>query len=543
MKKFLVPTISEEDATPLVKTLVAMLEEMWEEIQRQAETIQQMRDEIAVLKGEKAKPKFKSSKMNEETDKTGGVEDSGEGNESKKKRPGSTKRSKTAELTIHESCVIPPETPIPTGSRFNGYRDFVVQGLKIEAHNTRYRLEVWQTIEGFLLVGELPDKLQGHHFDPTLRSYILYQYHHCQVTQPLLLEQLSEWGIDISAGQIDALLSADKEAFHDEKDSVLVTGLEVSQSITVDDSGARHQGKNGYVTQIGNELFAWFASTGSKSRINFIECLHAGALSYRITEAALTYMNKQGLSVAIGQRLSQELPPEINTCENWQQTLDALEIKDERHVRIATEGALLGGLLEKGFNVDLAIISDGAGQFAILLHGLCWIHAERLVHKLIPMNDLQREAIALVRDQIWCFYADLKAYKHQPDSMRMAELETRFTAIFTQKTGCATLDQLLKRLHRRKDELLLVLRRPDVPLHTNGSETDIRDYVKKRKVSGGTRSDLGRKCRDTFASLKKTCRKLNVSFWQYLLDRVSLTNIIPPLPTLIRNASISGALP
>jgi hypothetical protein len=106
-----------------------------------------------------------------------------------------------------------------------------------------------------------------------------------------------------------------------------------------------------------------------------------------------------------------------------------------------------------------------------------------------------------------------------------------------------TLDDFLLRLHRRKSELLLVLKRPDIPLHTNGSETDIRNFVKKRKVSGGTRSELGRQCRDTFASLKKTCRKLGISFWLYLLDRVSLTNAIPPLPTLIRNAAMAGALP
>lgn len=120
--------------------------------------------------------------------------------------------------------------------------------------------------------------------------------------------------------------------------------------------------------------------------------------SYRVTEAALTYMNEQGLSEAIRQRLLQETPTEISTRKNWQRHLDALKIEDERHLRIATEGALLGGLLEKGVNPELAIISDGPGQFAILLHGVCWIHAERLIHKLIPMNDLQRDAIATVRD-------------------------------------------------------------------------------------------------------------------------------------------------
>ena len=533
-----IPPISAEEATPLVKTLVAMIESLQEKIQCLEDNLQQMRDEIAVLKGEKAKPNFKSSKMDENTNKN-----DDEGNDQPKKRPGSAKRSKTAELTIHEDRVIPLDEPAPPGARFKGYSDVIIQGLVIKAHNVRYRLECWQTSEGNLLTGKLPASLQGHHFDPVLRSYILYQHHHCHVTQPLLLEQLREWEIDISAGQINALLSADTEAFHKEKDELLVAGLEVSGSITVDDSGARHQGKNGYVTQIGNDLFAWFSSTGSKSRINFLERLHAGSITYLVTTEALTYMQEQGLTAAIRQQLSRETPTEISTREAWQHHLEALGITGERHVRIATEGALLGGLVEKGLNPELAIISDGAGQFAILLHGLCWIHAERLIHKLIPVSDRQREAVAQVRDQIWSFYADLKSYKAQPDPARIPEFESRFTTIFTQHTAYATLNQTLLRLHNHKDELLLILHRPDIPLHTNGSETDIRDYVKKRKVSGGTRSDLGRQCRDTFASLKKTCRKNGISFWQYLLDRVALINDIPPLPTIIRHASISAALP
>jgi hypothetical protein len=250
MKKFVIPPISAEEQTPLVRALVAMITELVDEVQRQGEVMQQMRDEISVLKGEKAKPKFKSSKMDEETDKTTDEADEGE----KQKRPGSAKSSKTAKLAIQEDCVISPGVPIPAGSRFKGYRDFVVQGLVIKANNIRYRLEVWQTTDGKLLTGQLPEALQGRHFDPVLYGYILYQHHHCQVTQPLLQEQLGEWGIEISAGQIDALLSSGKESFHKEKDALLRVGLEVSHSITVDDSGARHRGRNGYVTQIGSSI-------------------------------------------------------------------------------------------------------------------------------------------------------------------------------------------------------------------------------------------------------------------------------------------------
>ena len=534
--------IAEEELTPLVKKLVAMIESLQEEIQRLKEEAQQMRDEIAVLKGEKAKPKFKSSKMDENTDKDDGIGSRDE-DEEKPKRSGSAKRHKTAQLQIHEERVISPTTPVPPDARFKGYRDVVVQGLVIKAHNIRYRLECWQTSDGTYLAGQLPTELQGQHFDTHLRSYILYQHHHCHVTQPLLLEQLREWGIDISSGQIDALLSRGKQAYHAEKDEILVTGLQFSQSITVDDSGARHAGKNGYVLHIGNELFGWFRSTDSKSRINFLECLHAGSITTQVNASGLTYMHEQGLSEAIREQLRLQTSGVPQSLECWYKHLADLGVKDERHVRIATEGALLGSLLEKGFNPDLAIISDGAGQFAILLHALCWIHAERLIHKLIPINDRQREVVAQVRAQVWSLYADLKAYKLHPSADQVGPLQERFDAIFTQTTGFTTLNKLLQRLHRRKDELLLVLKRPDIPLHTNGRETDIRDYVKKRKVSGGTRSDLGRQCRDTFASLKKTCRKLGVSFWEYLQDRVSLTYAIPPLATLIRNAAIPSVSP
>jgi len=106
------------------------------------------------------------------------------------------------------------------------------------------------------------------------------------------------------------------------------------------------------------------------------------------------------------------------------------------------------------------------------------------------------------------------------------------------------LDLALKRIHKNKPELLLVLERPDVPLHNNLSENDIREYVKRRKVSGSTRNDLGRRSRDTFTSLKKTCRKLGISFWKYLLDRVTSCHEIPLLSEIIRQRaspiSVSG---
>jgi hypothetical protein len=531
------PDISEAERTALVEQLVELVETLAETTQRQAETIQQLRDEIAVLKGEKGKPTFKPSGMEDQSDPDKEAQGTGE---STGKRAGSSKRSKTPDVPIHEDCVIRPTEKPPPGSRFKGYRDFAVQDLKIEAHNTRYRLQVWQTPDGEWLCGELPTTLQGGHFGPRLRAYLLYQHHHCHVTQPLLREQLLEWGIDLSVGQINALLSGHNAPFFAEKDQLLEVGLEVSSFITVDDSGARHQGRNGYVTQIGNDFFAWFSSTESKSRINFLQLLQAGEPVYCLNDEALTYWREQGLPQALRQALATSPVLEIATATAWEEHLKALGITKERHRRIATEGALLGGLLEKGLARELAIVSDGAGQFAILLHALCWVHAERLIHKLIPLNERQRLDQGRVRDEIWTLYADLKAYQRAPDPAAVTDLRARFEAIFSQKTSFATLNQTLKRLKTHQRELLLVLLRPDIPLHTNGSENDIRGYVKWRKISGGTRSDLGRRCRDTFASLKKTCRKLGISFWDYLNDRIGQVGDIPPLPEIVRERILAA---
>jgi hypothetical protein len=190
------PEIPDAERTPLVERLVVLIEALAQENQRQAETIQQLRDEIAVLKGEKRKPTFKPSGMEEATTPDAPPPEEGEagaaGEDPPKKRPGSNKRSKTQQLTIHQEIPVPPAPPLPAGSRFKGYRNFVVQDLKIESFNTRYRLEVWQTPAGEWVCGELPATLNGSHFGPRLREFILYQHHHCQVTQPLLHEQLGE---------------------------------------------------------------------------------------------------------------------------------------------------------------------------------------------------------------------------------------------------------------------------------------------------------------------------------------------------------------
>jgi len=514
------PDIPKEERTASVVQLL-------EVINYQTELIQHLKDEIAIIKGDKPKPKIKPSGMEKETNKNNDKSSNG-------KRPGSTKRNKTKDLIIHNKIPIPPED-IPEGSIYKGYKEFVVQGILIRPNNTVYRLERWETPDGSYIEGKLPPYIHGH-FDPSLISYIQYQYFQCHVTQPLLLEQLLEFETDISSGQISRILIEGNDDFHSEKEGILSTGLEISSYINVDDTGARHKGKNGVCTHIGNELFAYFESTGSKNRINFLTLLGAGKNDYILNSDAFDYMKSQKLPQIQLQLLTIMCGQKIDTSEKWYDFLKKLGINEARHIKIATEGALVAGLIKNDIKPDLIILTDDAGQFNILflLHALCWVHAERTIHKIIPYTDEQRLALQSTLDKIWKLYADLKAYKENPTAQQKSELENRFDEIFQEKTCFITLNLALKRLFQNKSELLLVLDRPEIPLHNNASESDIREYAKRRKVSGGTRSSDGRKSRDTFTSLKKTCRKLKVSFWKYLNDRNSKQNSIPILSELMR---------
>ncbi len=536
-----IPQMQPEDLTDREALLLHLLGEREEYIQR-------LIDENARLKGEKGKPKIKPSRLEpkkksqnqQQQEEADSVEKKGH----QQKRPGSAKRRKTASLTIHSTQIIKPSQEIPTGSEFKGYKDYTVCDLKLEPHNILYRQERWKTPTGEDLSGKLPDYvLKQGHFGSRLKSYLLYQYHHCHVTQPLLLEQMREWGIDISAGQLNRILVEDKDSYHAEKREILRVGLSVSSYINTDDTSARHQGINSYCTHIGNEWFAWFETTPRKNRINFLELLRGQRTDYVLSTEALIYMAEHKLPQSLWLPVSLSLNRVFKDKEEWLSYLQDLGIVKDSHLKTATEGALLGAIFASGISPSLGIVSDGAGQFRLLEHGLCWIHAERLINKLIPFTEAQPEAVETVQDQISQLYQDDQDYNNltpeQQKQQKMA-LEARFDLIFTNSTVFEPLNQVLGRLWRRKAELLKVLERPDLPLHNNAPWQDLREFVKKRKISGSTRSNEGRRCRDTFASLKKTCRKLGVSFWEYLLDRVCGKNVIPPLGELI--AQKAGSL-
>ena len=282
-----IPDIPEEKRSDEILQFYAV-------IRYQGEVIQELRDEIARLKGQKGKLKIRPSNLGQDN---GSKNDDDKDKNKKRKR-----KSKKEGLKIDDEKIIKVKN-VPQGSEFKGHVDFDVQCLEIQVRNIRLKLERWRLADGSYLEAELPEWVQGH-YNNELVSFVMHQYYGCHVTQPLIWEQLQEMGFDISESKVNEILVGGHKEFHEEKDDILSAGIDVSSYVNVDDTGARHNGKNGYCTHIGNDLFAWFESTSSKSRINFLKLLQKGVgHGYVINEESIGYMRNQKLREDVIERL------------------------------------------------------------------------------------------------------------------------------------------------------------------------------------------------------------------------------------------------
>ncbi|HXZ16013.1 MAG TPA: transposase [Roseiarcus sp.] len=530
-------SLSPTDLAGVVRGLIGEVERLRKENEKLIAALgaakrenEQLKDEIRRVKGLPPRPPVKPSGMEKATDRPA-PEGPSETNGSPRRRgPGVSKLSIDRTVTL----------TAPAGSRHKGYEEIIVQDIAFKPEVTLYRRERWATPDGRTVTADLPAGVVGG-CGPQLHRLVLVLHFHGQMTCERIVAVLTAAGVAISKRQVVRLLTAKLDVFRAEEEAVFSAGLRASPFVSVDDTGARHAGRACYTTQFGSDRFTAFRTGPSKSRLAFLRNLLGGTARYAINAAAEAYMRAANLAHGVIDALMSADVLEFGCEAEWTAHLAALGLTELRVTpdpgRVASEGALWGAIAAEDRLGGAVILSDDAGQFHVGDHALCWVHAERLVYKLIPANDRQRNAVGVARRMIWWFYRQLKAFKLASSPERAEELRARFDRIFKRRTGYATLDRLLKRLNANKDELLRVLDRPDIPLNTNGSENDIRAVVTKRKVSGGTVSEKGRVARDVMLGLAKTCMKLKISFFHYLGARLGIPGPeIPPLPSLIAPA-------
>jgi hypothetical protein len=526
MKDFDLSSVPSDEITPLVEQLLRV-------IQKQSEEIEKLKEEIAKLKGQKGRPKIKPSSL--EKPKRSRDED---------KRNRNDRSPLGRREAVKETRVIQP-VDLPKGARFKGYKNYTVQELHVQAKEITFRVAIYLTSEGKIIRGELPQGYASGHFGPELLAHCLQLYHGGIMTQPALLEYLVEQGVSVSAGQLHNILTENTKNFTEEMDEVFQEGIKASSYFNADDTGARHQGKNGVCTCISGPLFSYFHSSGSKSRLNFLEILRGSHKDYILDEGALIYAFEHGLTASSLKKLDSVLDEvgvkRFHSKKAWLRFLKKMKISGDKDTRVLSEATVLASAIHHGLPEGIPIVTDAAPQFYLWVsHALCWIHEERHYRKLVPVSEHEREELDKIRSQIWDLYEELKIFSGDPSEDRLSKLELMFETTFNRSGVTDGLDELLKNTYSRKKGLLQALNYPGIPLHNNDCERDIREYVKRRKVSGTTRSAAGRRARDTFLSLKKTCMKLGISFFGYLRDRLCGLHEIPSLTEILLTQARAG---
>jgi hypothetical protein len=521
--------IEDPYAKQCVLTLLNLTESHLKQNALLQEHVQILRDEIARLKGQQGKPDLKPNKP--------ALDHS---SEAQRRLPTVwQKRPKRDFLKVTRTCDVPVDlTTLPSDAEFKGYEEFTVQDLKLVAETVCFRREKYyspSTKKTYL--APLPEGYDTH-FGPNLKSLSLWLGYAGNMSQAAIHSLLTCAGVNISTGQVNRLLVEGQEAFHQESQEVLLSGLSCAPWANIDDTSTRVNGRNEHCHVLGNPLFSFYHTAPRKDRQAVLSALCGGkALTYLCNSAALAYMQIQGLSKPDRKRLLL-LPQETPMSGEVLLLLltEFLPHLKPRQITTIQEGmAIAAYQAQQEFPALQLLVCDAAGQFVWLTleRALCWIHDGRHYAKLMPRLAPHEKLLSDFQKDYWDFYKELLAYQKAPSAVEARRLESKFDTLFASVSGYDALDDRIQKTRHHKDELLMVLLHPEIPLHNNAAELAARKRVRKRDVSFGPRSDLGKNCWDTFMTLSGTASKLGVNFYHYLKDRLSKGGEVPPLAALI----------
>jgi len=523
--------ISDDRARALIVRLLNLIEDQAADLRAAQQEIQRQRDEINRLKGEQGKPDVKPNKQPPPTDHS---------SERERHQPTErVKRGKRASITINREDVarVDPDC-LPPDAKFQGYEDVVVQDIIIRTDNVLFHKEVFYSpSEHKSYRAPLPRGYRGE-FGPGIKALALVLYFGCLMSEAKIRELFLNVGIQIAEGTVSNLLIKDHQPFHTEKAAVLQAGVRSSPWQQIDDTPTRVNGHNQYCQIICNPLYTIYQTTAAKDRLSILDVLRGGApRRFRLNTEALAYLDQVQVAHLHRQRLL--LLP-------WEHDLEAATLEELLSVHLPQLGeqqrkwivdalAVAAYHAQTEWPVIRLLLGDDAPQWSWLTEelALCWVHEGRHYKKLTPWVAAHREALDDFQDQFWEFYEELLVYRDQPSPSERVRLDAAFDSLFATTTDYWALNERIAKTRAKKGALLLVLEHPEIPLHNNAAELGARQRVRKRDVSFGPRTAEGAQAWDTFLSLADTTRKLGVSFYHYIHDRIRGEEQIPPLADLI----------
>jgi Transposase IS66 family len=372
------------------------------------------------------------------------------------------------------------------------------------------------------------------------------------MSEPKIRELLENFDVQVCSGSISNILTKTSQAFEQEFDEIVHAGLASTAYQQTDDTSARVNGQFWHTHILCNPFYAAYFTRPHKDRLTVLEVLQniglheTSDLRFQFDAEAVDLLRTEFTIPDKWQQAIIDVGERQFDRESLSELLDGWFGNGNQQVRTAIEHAtaIVHYRHQTRVPVVTTLVCDDAGQFKLLTLQLaaCWIHAGRHYEKLSPVVPRHRALLDSFRERYWDYYELLRQYRASPSAERAASLRLEFDELFATRTGYAALDDRVAKTALKKTELLTVLSDPSVPLHNNESELQARVSARRRDVSLHSRSVAGVRAMDTFTTLVQTAKKLGISAYAYLRDRLRQQFEFPSLANAIQAAAQNANL-
>ena len=493
---------------------------------------QQLRDEIARLKGGSGKPDIPAPVARLPPDH------SSEAERRTRTPRGKPRKNQHLVVTREHPCCLDPAS-LPADAVRHGTTETLVQDLLLQPEVIRFTREVWFVPStGQTITAPLP---KGYHgaFGPHIQALALALGYGANVSQPALRTFFQEAGIAIGVGTIARWLSDSRGTWRQDATAIHHAGLASSTWQATDQTSTRVDGQNETCHVLGNALYTVYHTRPGGTRQDVLAVLWGQEPCFRLNAEALAWLAATTLSRTIQDRLRQVLPWECDlSASELIQLLEAagFSLGAQQRQQVWDALAIAAYQAQTSVAVVRQLLSDDAAVYHLIAdaHALCWVHDGRHYAKLAPVVPQHQALVAAFRRDYWAYYQRLVGYRAAPTPRERARLRADFSALVARRTGYQALDERIAKTAYNAELLLLVLEHADLPVHNNDMELAARRRVRKRDVSFGPQSRAGAAAWDTFQTIAATAAKLGVGLYDYLRDRLLHPATTPSLAEIIR---------